>query len=378
MGVRYSKSIKIGNFLRLNISKNGISATLGKKGASINIGGKGAYLNLSPSAVGIKGTGVSYRTKIAGGKKSSKKTSKKQENETLIEQTSSSSSLKKTEKTKVETNVNESVIEEYNNNLEAEINIHKYTDNVMSKEEYNSFVDSLESEAGKEIYQMSIDGDEDTIENLIATFMNNLELAYDARVNYELEDNILYVDLDLPEIENLKNEYPVIVKNNLTFKKKTNTALKEEYARLVMSLGVFLAANFFNISSFIDEIVMSGFTTTRDNNGDLTDQYLYSVKFTRDIFEETDLANLEDLYEFILRFSNRINFSNNNFKPIKPYEMESVMNNNVLIEDAVLGLRELGYKVSDINQILPKLTENKYDSSSQYLKEGLRLLKELN
>ena len=218
MGVRYSKSIKIGNFLRLNISKNGISATLGKKGASINIGGKGAYLNLSPSAVGIKGTGVSYRTKIAGGKKSSKKTSKKQENETLIEQTSSSSSLKKTEKTKVETNVNESVIEEYNNNLEAEINIHKYTDNVMSKEEYNSFVDSLESEAGKEIYQMSIDGDEDTIENLIATFMNNLELAYDARVNYELEDNILYVDLDLPEIENLKNEYPVIVKNNLTFK----------------------------------------------------------------------------------------------------------------------------------------------------------------
>ena len=60
------------------------------------------------------------------------------------------------------------------------------------------------------------------------------------------------------------------------------------------------------------------------------------------------------------------------------YEMESVMNNNALIEDAVLGLRELGYKVNDINQILPKLTENKYDSSSQYLKEGLRLLKELN
>ena len=379
MGVRYSKSIKIGNFLRLNISKNGLSATIGKKGASINIGGKGTYLNLSPSAVGIKGTGVSYRTKIAGGKKS-KKTSKKETNEVTMQETASTSSLKKTENKKVEDNsVELGVIEEYNQNLEAETNLHKYTDNVMSKEEFNSYVDSLESDAGKEIYQMSIDGDEDTIENLVATFMNNIELAYDARVNYELEGNVLYVDLDLPEIEDLKNEYPVIVKDKLTFKKKTNAALKEEYARLVMSIGVFLGANFFNISSYIDEIVMSAFTTARDNNGDLSDQYLYSVKFTRDIFEETDLSKLDNLYEFILKFSNRINMSTTySFKPIKPYEMESVRNNNALIEDALLGLRELGYKVNDINKILPKLTESKFDSSSDYLKEGLRLLKELN
>lgn len=374
MGVRYSKSIKIGNFLRLNISKNGISATVGKKGASVNIGKKGAYLNLSPSAVGISGTGVSYRTKIAGGKKTSKKTSKKNTNEYIEEEVTTKKSSKKNE-----VSVDTSVIEEYNQNLEAEINLHKYTDNVMSKEEYDAFVDSLESEAGKEIYQMSIDGDEDTIENMIATFMNNLELAYDARVNYELEDNILYVDLDLPEIESLKNEYPAIVKNALTFKKKSNSALKEEYSRLVMSLGVFLSANFFNISSYIDEIVMSAFTTARDNNGDLTDQYLYSVKFTRDVFEETDLSQLEDLYEFILQFSNRINMSSSySFKPIKPYEMESVKNNNSIIEDAVLGLRELGYKVNDINQILPKLSECKFESSSEYLKEGLKLLKELS
>ena len=64
MGVRFSKSIKLGNFLRVNFSKNGPSLTIGKKGASINIGGKGTYLNLSPSAVGVKGTGVSYRRVI--------------------------------------------------------------------------------------------------------------------------------------------------------------------------------------------------------------------------------------------------------------------------------------------------------------------------
>ena len=51
MGIRFSKSIKIGNYLRLNFTKNGISATLGKRGASVNIGTKGTYLNLSPSAL---------------------------------------------------------------------------------------------------------------------------------------------------------------------------------------------------------------------------------------------------------------------------------------------------------------------------------------
>lgn len=370
MGVRFSKSIKIGNFLRLNFSKNGPSLTIGKKGASINIGGKGTYLNLSPSAVGVKGTGVSYRTKIAGGLK---KNSKKKKSET------SHTSLKEENYEVVENTADTSVIEEYAQNLEAETNLHKYTDNVMSKEEFAEYVESLESEAGKEIYQLSAEGDEDTVENLVSTFMNNLELAYEARVNYELEGNILYVDLDLPEIEDLPTEYPIISKNKLVYKKKTSSVIKEEYARLVMSIGVFLSANFFNQSSYIDEIVMSGFTTARDNNGDLVDQYLYSVKYTREVFEKTDLSELDDLYQFILQFENRINMSaNNTFKPIKPYEMESVTVVNSMVDDAVLGLRELGYKVADINAILPELSANKFETSGEYLKEGLKLLKQKN
>lgn len=64
MGIRFAKSIKIGNYLRINFTKNGLSATIGKKGASVNIGTKGAYLNLSPAAVGVNGTGLSYRQKI--------------------------------------------------------------------------------------------------------------------------------------------------------------------------------------------------------------------------------------------------------------------------------------------------------------------------
>ena len=374
MGIRFAKSIKIGNFLRLNFSKSGLSATLGKKGASVNIGGKGAFLNLSPSAVGIKGTGLSYRQKIAGGLK--KNSSKKQSG---TEEKSSKLSKKDMEVTENTTAVNDdlAIVNEYNQNQEAITNIHRYTDNVMNEEEFNNYVKGLNSDSAIEIYETAIEGDEDTIENLITTLMNNLELAYDVRVNFELEDHVLYVDLDLPEIEDLSKEYPVMVKDKLTYKRKTSSQLREEYARMVLSIGVFLSANFFNQSSYITEIVMSAFTTVRNPIGDLEDQYLYSIRFTRDIFEKTKLEDVEDLYNFVLQFENRINLSNNYvFKPIKPYESQKVQASNSALDDALLGLKELGYKQADINKIKDELSTHEFSSSSEYLREGLRLLKE--
>ena len=388
MGIRFAKSIKINNFLKLNFSKSGLSATVGKKGASVNIGGKGTYLNLSPSAVGINGTGISYRQRITGGKSSAKKKKTKDTTkETVV--VNRTSSLRKQGSEQINDNVinnnevieNEAVtvdvVEEYNRNLEETLNIHKYTDNVVTKKEFARSVEQMDEGLNKELYRLSMEGDEDTVENLVSSFMNNLALPYDVRVNYELEDNVLYVDLDLPEIEDLETEYPTYVSGRLVYKQKKTTQLKEEYAKLVLSLGVFLSANYFNLSSYIDEIVMSAFTSARNRDGELVDQYLYSIRYTREIFEQCDLRKLDDLFEFILRFPNRINMAKNySFRSIKPYETKIVVRTNELIEEAVLGLKELGYKKNDIEAVLPKLSEYQYESSGEYLKQALRLMKE--
>ncbi len=394
MGIRFAKSIKIGNYLRINFNRNGISATIGKRGASVNIGTKGTYLNLSPSAVGVTGTGLSYRQKIAGGilgnkKKKNKAASKASKKKTYISadevnQKKASSLKKKEEEIKetlpIQSEVEEEtfdVVEEYENNQEAIVNLHKYTDPVMSKKQYRKYVDELDSQAMKELCEYAIEGDEDTIENMVSSFMNKLELAYDVRVNYELEDNILYVDLDLPEIEDLDRQYPAYNNGRIVYKRKTNADMKEEYARLVLSLGVFLTANYFNVSSYIDEVVMSAFTTVRDKTGDLVDQYLYSVKYMREAFENCDLSEVDDLYQFLLQFENRINMSSAyTFKAIKPYEMESVIKTNELVDDALKALKELGYKSAELKSIAEKLNEYRYETAGEYLKEGLRLLKE--
>ena len=366
MGIRFNKSIKIGKLLKINISKSGVSATLGKKGASVNIGSKGTYLNLSPTIAGITGTGLSYRQKLTSGyggllsnliHKKDKKDDKEDKPQDVIE------------------TIDDETIEEYLKIIELQTNLHKYADNVLTEVGLKKTIENLESDSAKEIYNLAMQGDEDTVETLVGSVLNNLELSYEVKANYELEDTILYVDLDLPEIEDFSSEYPVIEIGKVVNKKKSTSELKKEYGMTVISLGVYLASNFFNVSSYIKSVVLSAFTTKRNKDGDLCDDYLYSIKFERDIFEKTDLSKVDDILEYVYKFENRINVTNDfTFKSIKPYEMESSIKANGLIEDAIAGLKTLGYKSQDIDGVIAKLNEVKYDTSGEYLKYALSLL----
>lgn len=367
MGIRFSKSIKLGDLVKLNISKSGVSATIGPKGASINVGSKGTYLNLSPTVAGITGTGVSYRKKITGGYGS------------LLNKLTGSKD-KESNKEQIETNleIDNSVVEEFENNLNASISVHKLSDKVLNNEEFIKKIDSLENNDVKELYLKSKDGDEDTIESLVGSFFLNFDFAYPVKANYELEEHILYIDLDLPEIEELSKQYPTIVKEKIVNKNKTQTQLKQEYAYTVMSLSAYISAQIFNLSSYIENIIISGFTTRRDNKGDLKDEYLYSIKYSRNEFIKTDLEKVDDILAFINKFENRINLNTISFtfKEIKPYEMPSDEKANTIIEDATLGLKELGYKNDLINEIIPKLNEMKFETSGEYLKAALKLISE--
>ena len=60
MGINFRKRISLGDGVKLNISKNGVSTTIGTKGGSVNIGKNGVYANAS-----IPGTGLYSRQKIS-------------------------------------------------------------------------------------------------------------------------------------------------------------------------------------------------------------------------------------------------------------------------------------------------------------------------
>lgn len=60
MGFRVQRSIGLGRFLRLNISKSGIGLSAGIGGLRVSTGPRGSFLNLN-----LPGTGFSYRKKIS-------------------------------------------------------------------------------------------------------------------------------------------------------------------------------------------------------------------------------------------------------------------------------------------------------------------------
>jgi hypothetical protein len=56
MGIRFRKSISIGKFFRLNLSKSGVSLGMGPRGLNVNIGPRGVR-----QTVGLPGTGLYYQ-----------------------------------------------------------------------------------------------------------------------------------------------------------------------------------------------------------------------------------------------------------------------------------------------------------------------------
>jgi hypothetical protein len=64
VGFRFRKSLRIASGIRLNLSGSGLSTTLGGRGASLNVGSRG-----SRATVGVLGSGISYSTKLSGGRR---------------------------------------------------------------------------------------------------------------------------------------------------------------------------------------------------------------------------------------------------------------------------------------------------------------------
>lgn len=63
MGLRYQKRIQLGKFLRLNISKSGVGASLGVNGLRFTTGPSGTRFT-----IGMPGTGLHYTKQIGSGK----------------------------------------------------------------------------------------------------------------------------------------------------------------------------------------------------------------------------------------------------------------------------------------------------------------------
>jgi len=167
-----------------------------------------------------------------------------------------------------------------------------------------------------------IPGTEQSVNTTIAEILETLTLPIDFSTEFQyLNKGILNVDLDLPEIEDLPSKKAnLLASGKVSMKEKTQKELKEEYAMCVCGLAYYFAGIFFNVSPKIYQIVISGYTQRLDKKtGHEIDEYIYSIKFNRDLFEKLAIEKINPVLGFE-NFENHIDLKPNfEMKTIAPF-----------------------------------------------------------
>lgn len=163
---------------------------------------------------------------------------------------------------------------------------------------------------------------DEAIEKDIDAFLGSLTLPVEFSMDYQFYKTIgaLYIDLDLPEIEDMPQKKAIIsASGKLSIKPKTNKELKEDYARCVIGMAFYFAGNFFNICSDVKSIMISGYTQRLSKkSGNIEDEYVYSINFDKGSFRRLNVKSVDPI-EAIQNFEHVINLtSTHELKVIKP------------------------------------------------------------
>lgn len=180
-------------------------------------------------------------------------------------------------------------------------------------------------ETTKECLEHNLAGNVDYIENALDRWFEEIELPLDFSVQYEYRPDChtLYIDLDLPEIEDIPDEIASQLANGtMKVKKKSQQKLREDYAQCVFGFAVFIASHCFGVSVAIENVLVSGYTQRRNKVGDLVDDYVYSIKFERRLFENKSLASVNPVEFCTTKFENRCNMTKTYvLKAIEPFDI---------------------------------------------------------
>lgn len=180
-----------------------------------------------------------------------------------------------------------------------------------------------ECEKQKSFLRALIEGNHSAVCEVFDSWISTCELPVEINISYDWnqETSTMMLDVDLPEIEDLTQTKLVKTDaGNLKEKKKTQAELRGEYATLAFGLAVFIVSHTFNVSPAIQKVLISGYTQRPDKEGNIKDNYIYSIKFTRGEFEQRDLSRISPK-DFCLSVEHKCNTTTTMlFKTIVPYE----------------------------------------------------------
>jgi len=180
----------------------------------------------------------------------------------------------------------------------------------------------------KSSYEAFLFGDDDFINSEIERIVSEIVLPVNFSMDYDYESNNLFIDLDLPEIEDMpKEKVNILSSGNISIKEKIQKELRYEYATCVLGIAFYFSALFYNITANIHKILISGYTQRLSRKtGNIEDDYVYSIYFERETFEKINIKNICPI-EAVENFEHIMNISSTyELKAIKPFEKSATHN----------------------------------------------------
>ena len=220
--------------------------------------------------------------------------------------------LKKKREQYILTNLQERYSESYNKWSEAKKEFDEYEDGF--KKEFDEQRRKECEEKKAELHNI-IAGETEYVDRKIEIILSQIELPIEFSLDYEYhpEESSLYIDLDLPEIEDMPNEVAKTLKSGkVSVKAKTQKQAALDYSTCVCGLAFFFSGMFFNVSTKIKQIRISGYTQRLNKKTNVVnDDYVFSVQFDRDTFSRIDYKSINPV-EQLLHFPHLLNITASN------------------------------------------------------------------
>lgn len=145
-------------------------------------------------------------------------------------------------------------------------------------------------------FQNVIDGDQDYVITAIDSAFPDDELPMEYFVDavYDESNGKVYVDLDLPEIEDIPDQKITLTSTGKkSIRQKSQTDLRADYTNCILGLAMNVAFSIFNVSLKVTEVEIMGYTQRKEDNSAIaTDQYVFVINFDRETFSKIDFKRL--------------------------------------------------------------------------------------
>lgn len=321
MGFRFSRRISIMPGVRINLGKRGASLSVGGRGASVTMGRNGVHGN-----VGLPGTGLSYRARLAGPARSTTPASTPRGEATsfpdqliaTIEQdrvafstpdgapidASLHSAARRSMKGELRALL-EQVATARNLELDQLGQLHHDIPLTVSKAAarsgkpepgaYPSHQGYMEALMAWRAEGANEGPDPDAVEMALLDNLAALEWPHETNIAIALRGRRLLLDVDLPEIEDMPayRWAPNHVQFALSEKPLSQKDVAAIYLAHVCAIVSRLVGHSFAVSSYIDTVGVSGYTQRSATTGQLDDDYVIVADITRVSWSTIDLACID-------------------------------------------------------------------------------------